>query len=306
MGERRGFNPKDVDKKSKVDAGLALSPDVVQKVEQSRQVQTSRDLTKIFTNRTDEGGDVGVELMLQEQPSLITKYLKKETQGQKKDEMPAELAPGVAILGSDMALSGFGRDSELVDTGDREWDEKFNKDQDERFAAAKRVFDQLMQKMFGDTKSIVELESLLQAPQSEGAAGRFESAKMGFKILKEAESEAYTKMDDEAISKYQGIIDSMISVVGDGLIDTALLNAEMARKGEITNEESERSNGDLLTLAQVLRSLQEKRKDSIKLQYGSSNPYQNFSPSQLLKLRMSGEKSREAIKVVREDIDGAT
>lgn len=305
MREDKGFNPPDVDKKSKVEAGLALSPDAAKTVEQSRHVQTSRDLTKIFTNRTDEGGDVGVELMFQEQPALITKYLKKETQGQKKDEMSAELAPGVAILGSDMALSGFGRDSALIDTGDKEFDEKYNKDQDERFAAAKRVFDQLMQKMFGDTKSTSELESLLQTPQSEWSKASFETAKMGLEILKETESEAYGKMDDAAVLKHQNVLDSLINSVGDALSVLALSNTEAARKGEVTNEESEGLNRDMLTLAQVLRSSQDRRKESVKLQYGESNPYQNFPPSQLLKLKMLRGESIEAIKGVRDDIDRA-
>ncbi len=242
--------------------------------------------------------------MLDGQQGLITKYLKKETQGSKKAEMSTELAPGIAVLGGDVALSGFGKYDSDLDSGNKEYYDEHNKEQDERFAAAKRVFDQLMQKMFGDIRPLAELEPLLQTPLSGGGMrGSFELAKMELKALKEKEHKVSAKKNDEAVSTYQRGIDSAIHTTGNSMREQSLSIAELARKGEIHDEEIEKSNRDILTLAQILRSLQEKRMESVRLQYGESNSYQNFSPTQLLRLRMSGEKSREAMKGLREKIE---
>ncbi len=81
MTERRGFNPKDTHRDKSVDkkvGGLKLLPGQAANIEQTRRIQTARDLREIFVNGTDKTTDLGVKLMLDGQQGLITKYLKKE------------------------------------------------------------------------------------------------------------------------------------------------------------------------------------------------------------------------------------
>lgn len=333
MSERKGFNPtdakfigivgtdgkvrlenatkKNVEKKG---GGIALLPDDAKKIEQTRRVQTARDLKDIFSNNsdfnvTDESTDPGVQKMMQEQPGLIINCLNSK---ESNPDMIEEAAPGMARLGFDVAKNGFGND--WPDTGDKKFDEEMTAKRDKRFNTAKRVFDQLIEKAFGQDKekSLKEMRAKVDNPLCKDdriwPVMWFEQVKMGLDGLAPLEQKIMDLRDQEVasngglLSEYFNRMDGSIRTAGDALGTLSQIGAEYARKGGLSAQEQSNLNKDMLVLSQLLWNLQRKRGEMVRKQT-KSRSYDDMPPSMLLKLKESQGKSVEALGAIRAKIE---
>lgn len=273
---------KDAD--GNIDTGRALnmivdSDDLI-KVEKARDLQNTRNIQEVFYGMSSNLGpeDQNLSLLLQEQGPLIGNYLKKDTPSGQGGEVYNKMAPGVAILGYQMANSGFGR-HEII-TGDKQFDGEHESMVRKSYKAADELFGQLMQKMYPEGTShgdslLIQLDEPLDK-MNEGL----------FAQLKKALEELYVKglpFDNKGIIEYRNIIDSLIQSVGGELGVLAEIMAKNNMSSQISPEDLENRQGDILTLAMALKELHNLRRRIVRHKYGSS-AYDNFSPLDLKKI----------------------
>jgi len=259
--------------------------------EKERNAQTVRDLHEVF-GKMDMGKDgQHLSLLFQEQSPLIVKYLKESTEGGQGGDQYLDMASGIAMLGFEVAQSGFGRGA--IDYDDPAFDKEIAETLDRRYKAATAVFDTLLQKMYPEgTNSGQVLIEQLDIPFEEASQVSFLEIKKGLSDLYEQ------KWSDGVVepSQYQDSIDGLIEKVGDTLGETAELVAKSGVSGEMTNEVAENYKRDMLTLADTLKELQKLRKESIRHKYGSS-AYEQLSLTQLRKIE-DAERKTDSYKVV--------
>lgn len=272
------------DAEGNIDTSRALNmsvdrDDLIQ-AEKARDLQNTRNIQEVFYGMSSNLGseDQSLSLLLQEQGPLIGNYLKKDIPSGQGGEVYKKMAPGVAILGYQMANSGFGRHE--ISTGDKELDGEHEARVRKSYKAADELFSQLMQKMYPEGTShgdslLIQLDEPLDK-MNEGLFGQ----------LKKALGELYEKglpFDNKGIIEYRNIVDSLIQSVGNEMGTSVETIAKNNMSKQISPEDLENHQGDMLTLAMALRELHNLRKRLVRHKYGSST-YDNFSPLDLKKI----------------------
>ncbi|MBU0661632.1 hypothetical protein KKG22_05685 [Patescibacteria group bacterium] len=286
------------DAEGNIDTSRAMSMHVddeaMIKAEQKRNVKDIRNLTEVFGGMELTEDDQHLSLLFQEQSPLITKYLKKDTRGGEGGEIYNQMAPGIAMLGFELARSGFGRSE--INSGDPKFDEELERIAKNRYKAAESVFNQLLNKMYPEgTSSGDVLLRQLEVPQDEAAN---QSIFLEIKNKLQALYEKGLPDSDEAILKYQNELDFLIEQTGDALGESAETNAKLGVEGKITPEEQSARQTDMLTLVMTLKELQELRKESVRKKMGS-NAYDNISPVEIKRI----EDLERRIKTPKQEAD---
>ncbi len=259
-------------------AVMRVNAEKATEVEKNKNIETIRNLSEVFGKMSIGSDEKHISLMFQEQGPLITKYLKDKTKGGEGGEIYNQMAPGIAMLGFEMARSGFGR--EEIDSGDEILNKKLETTSKKRYQAAENVFNQLMNKMYPEGTSSGEvLTAQLDAPLGKANVPVFAEIKSGLERL----YDSGLPNDDKEILEYQSQIDSLIQLVGDTLGESASRNAELGVEGTITTEEQERYQTDMLTMAMALKELHNLRRESVRHKH-MSRSYDTFSPTDLKRI----------------------
>lgn len=271
------------DAESNIDTNRAMRMNVdaeaMKNAEQERNINVIRNLTEVFGGMEITEDDQHLSLLFQEQSPLLTKYLKKDTAGGEGGEIYNQMAPGIAMLGFELARSGFGRSE--INSGDPKFDEELEKIAKKRYQAAESVFNQLLNKMYPEgTSSGDVLLRQLEAPQD---ATTNQPVFIEIRNQLQALYEKGLPDNDEAILKYQKELDLLIEQTGDALGESAETNAKLGVEGKITVEEQAARQTDMLTLAMTLKELQKIRKESVRKKMGS-NAYDNISPVEIKRI----------------------
>jgi len=257
---------------------MRVDAEKVAEAEQKRNTETVRNLSEVFGKMDIGPDDTHMSLMFQEQGPLITKYLKDKTKGGEGGEIYNQMAPGIAMLGFEMARSGFGRGE--IDSGDEKLNKELEATSKKRYQAAENVFNQLMNKMYPEGTSRGDvLIAQLDVPLGEANEPVFSEIKTG---LEKLYNEGLPNGDKE-ILEYQSQIDALIERAGDTLGESAERNAKLGVEGTITTEEQEKYQTDMLTMAMTLKELQNLRRESVRHKY-MSRSYDNFQPADLKKI----------------------
>lgn len=263
-------------------------------------VQTLRDLSKVFGGMDIGKDEQHISLLFQEQSPRIIKYLKESTEGGLGGDQYSDMASGIAMLGFEVARSGFGRGE--IDSGDDVLNKKLSEASEQRYRAASNVFGQLLQKMYPEGTSREQvLLAQLDVPFGEASHG-------WFTVIKGRLSQLYEQgvpNEDVELLQYQDSIDGLIETVGDSLGRTAESVAKYGVSGEISDKAASDYKTDMLTLAVTLKELQRLRKESVRHKYGSK-AYDQLSPSQLHKIEAAeriakGIKKDEQKEVAKEE-----
>jgi len=271
------------DAKGKIDTSRAMrlhiDNEAMIKAEQERNIKVIQNLTEVFGGMEITEDDQHLSLLFQEQSPLLTRYLKKDTVADSGGEIYNKMAPGIAMLGFELARSGFGRGE--INSGDPKFDEELEKIAKKRYRAAESVFDQLLNKMYPESTSGGDvLLRQLEAPQDEAAN---QSVFIEIKNMLQALYEKGLPNNDETILKYQNELDLLIEQTGNALGESAETNAKLGVEGKITTEEQSARQTDMLTLAMTLKELQKLRKESVRKKMGSS-AYDNISPVEIKRI----------------------
>jgi hypothetical protein len=251
----------------------------MEKAEKEGNIKVIRNLTEVFGGMEITENDQHLSLLFQEQSPLLIKYLKKDTAGGEGGEIYNRMAPGIAILGFEVARSGFGRSE--INSGDPKFDEELEKIAKKRYQAAESVFNQLLNKMYPEgTSSGDVLLRQLEAPQD---ATTNQPVFLEIRNQLDVLYEGGLPDNYEAILKYQKELDLLIEQTGDALGESAETNTKLGVEGKITVEEQAARQTDMITLAMTLNELQKMRKESVRKKMGS-NTYDNISPVEIKRI----------------------
>ncbi|MFA5954698.1 MAG: hypothetical protein WC817_04140 [Patescibacteria group bacterium] len=257
------------------------------KAKDQRNVETVRNLGIVFGEMALEPDDQHLVLMLQEQGPLITKYLRETLAIGEGDEVRNQLAPGAAMLGFEMARSGFGRQEENAAADNI--DNSTKREQavaQKRYQAAENLFTRLMDKMYPDDAEPNYASASIRHAELPKQGACIASLLDVQYFLNELEAKGGPPRDKMEMLKYQSRIDLLIQHTGEVLAEAAETNAKQGVEGTMNDEVQENNRGDMLLLARALRVLQEKRRESVRYKY-QSRAYDAASPSVLHKMEAS-------------------
>lgn len=226
----------------------------VERPEDGIEVQRLRDLRNVFSHIEEgDSGDEGAatrRLVYSEQPAAITRYLQDK---QPPGSSNRDVAYGAAVLGYEYARSGFG--GEAPQSGDAKLDAELARERKDRYASSGRLLESLSEKMHpGGPLTERGLDQVLTIHKGTMLGSTFESIRLELDELRSMESTPDGK------KKLPGLIDNMIGRAGDRLRASSDDVILMRNRGEMDDQQAEREQDDMLTMARVIPALDRLRR----------------------------------------------